>query len=68
MYTPNEIRPTPVQECHRRMQDGPTSFTRAQSVQGNLGPDLELLLTVETGPDHPMGTLHDLYQDLRGLS
>ena len=35
MYTPNEIRPTPVQECHRRMHDGPTSFTRAQSVQGH---------------------------------
>ena len=28
MYTPNEIRPTPVQECHRKMHDGPASFTR----------------------------------------
>ena len=35
MYTPNEIRPTPVQECHRRMNDGPASFTRTQSVQGH---------------------------------
>ena len=34
LYTPNEIRSTPVQESHRRMHDGPASFTRAQSVQG----------------------------------
>ena len=34
----------------------------------HLGPDLELLLTVEADPDHPMGTLHDMYQNLHGLS